>query len=530
MPRLVEVCPQCGKVKQVQWQSKDTLFFKCGHSQGIEQKPLFDSQFDFSSRDGRKAAYEYQETGVKFFVESNWNGLCADAPGLGKTMQLILAWKENIAELSPLLITCPAAVQHNWIRELHEWGLDTEVFDSINPVLGRNALIPKGFKIYIVSHDSLAGNLKALINIGFKCIGVDECHKFKDISSQRTKALIKLVAGYDISKPQRYSDFRTVKKTEGQGIPHKMFLSGTPIMNRAEEYFPILNLLDPVNFPDFASFKRLWLSDGRIQSWKLERFKEKTSQYIIRREKTEVLKKLPPFGRNFEIVTIEDEQVKNTYNSELKQFRLEMLEGMKSMEILGWLTKMRRLTALAKAPHAREWVTNWMEDGLINQLVDPTYPLKLNIGVHHEDVVNELYYGLNKYGTLKLTGKDGPFEKQRIVDKFTNEDNFHILVCSMLAGGVGLNIQAAPNLLVLERQWNAANEEQFEARAWRDGQKYPVIATYLVAHGTIDQFFNEKVEMKRQICKTTLGDSYDLTSDREGMEDLAWKTINNPLK
>lgn len=541
MPRLIEVCPQCQKNKIEIWRSAETIYLKCGHYCALTEPVELRAEIDFYSKDRTKCAYDFQQSGVEFILRSNLNCLIADAMGLGKTIQALVAIREA-AEMSkinkdekskispfPTLIVVPAAVQFNWVRETFSWYLDESIVtDVYPPITGKQMFIPKGFKFYIISRDSLAANLKQLQSVEFKCVVVDECHAFKDISAQRTKALIRLIAGQDITHQHSSDGYRTIKTQENQGIKHRIFLSGTPIKNRADEYFTVLNLLDPVSFPNMASFRRLWLNGSSLKSWQVERFHEKTSKYILRREKTAVLKNLPPFTRNYEWVTITDPEIKNTYNANLHQFRVEMLAGMNSMQILGWLAKMRRLTALAKLEFANEWITNWLEDAELNHMAfDSDYPVKLLVGVHHEDVVNNFKFGLSNYGALSLTGKDSAIDKMNIVDKFTSDSKVKVLVCSMLAGGVGLNIQCAPNILTVERQWSAADEEQFEARSWRDGQKYPVTNTILMAGGTIDQFFHEKVEMKRALCAETL--NYTLTSDPEGMKELAWRVIDNPL-
>jgi SNF2 family DNA or RNA helicase len=132
------------------------------------------------------------------------------------------------------------------------------------------------------------------------------------------------------------------------------------------------------------------------------------------------------------------------------------------------------------------------------------------------------------YGVLKLSGEDSAIKKQQIVEAFGKLEN-RVLIVNMLAGGVGLNLQCCANTLVLERQWSAADEEQFESRFHRNGQKKAVVAEYMGATGTIDQWFHELVEEKRQIFGETI-QGWELISDRTSLKDLAIKTVNNPWK
>jgi SNF2 family DNA or RNA helicase len=104
------------------------------------------------------------------------------------------------------------------------------------------------------------------------------------------------------------------------------------------------------------------------------------------------------------------------------------------------------------------------------------------------------------------------------------------LIINELAGGVGLNLQCCANALVLERQWNAADEEQFESRFHRDGQTYPVQATYMMATGTIDEWFDEMVEEKQKIFGATVSHNFVLTSDEGTLKTLALSTLEKPLR
>ena len=81
-----------------------------------------------------------------------------------------------------------------------------------------------------------------------------------------------------------------------------------------------------------------------------------------------------------------------------------------------------------------------------------------------------------------------------------------ILIASSLASGEGLNLQKCSDCIMIERQWNPANEEQAEGRFARIDQKSnKITATYFVAVGTVDEFFSEIVERKREIVTKTLG-------------------------
>ena len=182
---------------------------------------------------------------------------------------------------------------------------------------------------------------------------------------------------------------------------------------------------------------------------------------------------------------------------------------------------LRRITGMAKVSFATEYV---------DVFLDTTEGEKIAIGVHHEAVRDNLYYAFKERGfnPLKLSGEDTAERKEWVRKEFCERPERRVLIVNILAGGVGLNLQACNNVLVLERQWNAADEEQFEGRFNRQGQKLPVLAEYMLAEGTIDEYFSAMVEKKRMICGETL-DGWDFTSDKNALRDLVEQTVAKKL-
>ena len=452
------------------------------------------------SIDGSKMAYDFQAAGVRFVETTGINALIADAMGLGKTIQSLLVLKRNHERLTPTLILVKSSLIFQWTREYKEWA-SAEPF-AVMPVVSRDNLIP-GFKVYIMSMDLIGrkGILEKLKALNIKSVIIDEVHCFKDPSSARTRALITLI--------------------QESKIEYKIALSGTPIKNRADEYFTILNLLAPEHFWSMDRFRRRWLIQNdkgaytRINPYYLDDFKELTSRWIIRREKHEVLTNLPPLTRNYLSVEIEDQAIKDSYNKQVSLFDnfLNNTANITSKDILGWLAKFRAITGQAKCQAALDYTAEFLDSTDEN----------ISIGVHHTSVRDTLYYVLEAagYTVLKFSGEDSSYRKDQVLARFAAGDA-RTLVINMIAGGVGLNLQNCANALVLERQWNSADEEQFEGRFHRDGQVKAVNVTYMIANGTIDEFFHDMVERKRKILGETLS-SWALTEDGEAMKELTEK-------
>jgi SWI/SNF-related matrix-associated actin-dependent regulator 1 of chromatin subfamily A len=301
-------------------------------------------------------------------------------------------------------------------------------------------------------------------------------------------------------------------------VDNVICLSGTPIKNNAAEYFPVLNILKPEMYPNYNRF--IYNDCEAYKSgfgWKVgglkfpKSFLERTSSFIIRRERKEVMPDLPAITRNFQFCDLSKE-VEQAYKSTFKQFQDAFDEEDRSFEASGntlaYLSKMRHLTGLSKIDPAVDFCMEFL--GGTDR--------KLTIFVHHKDVSSILF---NKLSTLmeelslraplQLTADLTPEKRAEVVADFMREDALggRILIASTLASGEGLNLQKCSDCIMLERQWNPANEEQAEGRFIRIGQlAEAVTATYFVAVGTVDEFFAEIVEQKREyVSKSLSGES-----------------------
>lgn len=471
-------------------------------------KPPY-TPLSFYSTDLTKCTYEFQQEGVKFAENTQLNCLIADAMGLGKTIQALVTLKRNSQITYPTLIIVKGATLFQWAREFSEWV--SKDFTLCMPVTNRTHLIP-GFNVYIISMDLIAKQdiQDKILSLGIRSIIIDEVQNFKDPSAKRTKALISIIKENDIK--------------------YKIALSGTPIKNKALEYFTILNILAPTYFHSLDEFKRHWLIPNEkgiyshINSYKLDEFKELTSKWIIRRERYEVLKNLPALTRDYQIIEITDGNIKNSYNHTLDLFTNWLNDnktGVKSQELLGWLTQLRAITGQAKCKNAIEWIKDFFESS----------DESLAIGIQHHSVRDTLYYILEQFGLnpLKLSGEDNVYRKNEIVRHFTNGDN-RILVINSIAGGVGLNLQTCANALILERQWSSADEEQFESRFHRDGQKQAMTITYMIAKNTIDEFFHELVQTKRKILvETGIGSEFDISNNIDFLKELSNYVVSHKI-
>lgn len=488
-------CPTCSKVANTigEFSHADKKFYilNCGHFSAKEITRSTDKFENFKSLEGDEP-YKFQIEGMKFIEESTGRALIADEMGLGKTIQS-LGYLFFHPEARPCLIVVKKKLTIQWFKQIYRW-----CDKSLSQIIEQGHAILPGIQYYIISMDLLRNYpLDRLEKIGLKTIVIDECQHIKNSSSQRTIFLRKLI-----------NDFQ---------IPNIIALSGTPFKNRISEYFTILNILAPQYFQNQEEFIRSEIAyyydnQGKLRERGLKnptRFKEVTKNFILRRERQDVEDQIPYIGiqRNLHYVDLEDKYLKAYENAESEYLSLfdrigsEHNKMQQNSDLLAILQRMRHIIGLSKIPDTIDFVTDFLL----------STERKITIGVHHQDVAKMVIDQLNKWcvmggfgEVLVIKGSMRDEELDDVVTKFNKDPRHRILVASILAAGEGLNLQESCNeCVIMEHQWNAANEEQFEARFRRIGQKSNnVIATYMVAGNSIDEMLTEIKERKRALVKS----------------------------
>jgi len=545
MAKLIIYCDYCKKPLEQTSSLKlnETEFlvsYKCGHSYIEHKEPKFDvHSIDLHSLDGRHLPRPYQYDGIQFIVDSGFNCIVADKQRLGKTPQSLCGLRiaiERFLNGRPCICIVGGANLWQWIGEHQHWVTDNPA--GIYPIIGSKSFIPPGFQTYIISRDTFSkGDVAkrlAALNPGL-CI-VDEAHNFKNTSSQRSQALVDFLKSLD---QQEYED------TEVHGVRTqvlktkvncgKILLTGTPILNRADEYFIPLNLVAPKVFPSLDHFRKLWcVKDdkgkwSRINPYRLERFKEAIAPYYLRREWEDVYKEVPKQNRMFTMITVEDETLKQLYNATLDKMDKEIAAGKKSwMEQQDNFMELRKIAGLAKA----KFIMNLVEVGLDD---DPR--TKYAIGLHHYVVGDLIKHNLAQYGVVKIDGGDSNEKKFEIMNSF-REAPERIITMNMTAVKEGMDFLYLENVIICERGWSSAMEEQFECRFVNPDPQlmadrgFPNKITnyeYIVAKGTIDEFFwYDMVEQKRQIFGETVSKNWSI-DDPDTFAQLLERTTSNRL-
>ena len=541
-------CPVCGEVAEevkerikihpVTGRRTITVILKCGHA--VDRKTIKDPMAElanWTSTSGKKI-YPYQVDGIKFIAKANGRALIADEPGLGKTLQAMGALY-FYSEMMPCIWVCKGTLTIQTLKEGIDWGgtkMLAQIIDS------SKAYIVPGLNLYIISMDLLRRMpTEKLESIPFKTVVADEIQHFKDPDSSRTGELRKLVARAEYFIP----------------------LSGTPWKNRGSEYFPVLNMLRPELFKGLKEFRWKWIDtyldrktgkqrEGGIRN--IPKFREITSDFIIRRMRDDVLPDLPKINRQLRFVDLEAyaEQYDKAEGRLAAILKAALIDGVPANKIASIIMELKHITGQAKVKPCIEDCCEWLEN------VPKDYE-KLTIFHHHIDVGDMLqkgdkeYDGIDKWlvengyhKSLRLFGGRSPEERQGVIEKFRDDPSCRVLIASTLASGEGLNIQFCQNAYMLERQWNPQNEEQAELRFSRPltksdlpdylkpiaDRKVSIAIPYFIAAGTVDEILTNLVEGKRiQFRKTmNLKDEFITWDEAELVHAVADAIIKKRFK
>ena len=440
----------------------------------------------------RTPPYTFQVKGVRFIKNNHARCLVADDMGIGKTYQTIIHLALHPSHRSAIII-CPAGLKLHWQRELwHHARLESQVLDGRTPHHHTHG------NIWIINYDILHYWLPWLLDRHARIIIPDECQRLINRSSKRSQAFTTLA----------------------EPCPHIIGLSGTPIVNRPIEFFPILHAIAPKVFPSYTQYAFRFCNPRlRHGQWdmsgatNLTELHDLVAPLMIRRMKEDVLDELPctitttlpiALSNQKEYDAVEDDFVKwlreNGGVAALKT--ASRAQAFVKMGIL------RRLAAAGKMSAIEEWIEDFLND--TNQ--------KLVVFTWHNDTINRLMEKFGKQAVM-INGSVPPNKRQGIVDKFQCSPDCRIFFGNLKAAGEGITLTAAATVCNTELGWNPATHDQAIDRLIRIGQKSKVVESfYFIGRGTVEEKILALHETKRQVIAKILDGGTELAAESVQMK------------
>lgn len=418
---------------------------------------------------------DYQQETMKFLKYRNGRGLIADDMGIGKTVQA-LGFLKMSGQL-PALIVVPATIKRQWFNQFRRFVDKTSDLDILSGKTSHNLCSNTS---YIINWDILSDWLPTLKCLKFKTLIADESHRCGNSKSQRTKALKEL----------------------SKSIPYFLPMSGTPIKTRPAQFFPVLNMLDPIKFNNEWKFLQRYCDpkyDGFGWSFKgssnQEELHRLVREYMIRREKSDVLKDLPE--KQVTVIPLD-----TAGNWEYYQNSLEAFQKSTGKEASAAFSNLKMEAFALKQDFVVKWLKEFTEDGR-----------KIFVGTYHRKVI-EFLSGKFK-NSVHIYGGVNQKERDKAIEEFKSNPDVSILFGQILSAGEGIDgLQNSCSDCAFVEFANApAEHNQFEDRLHRDGQKNPVTVYYLIADGTIEEdivkLMDERKEMFNQIVNGRATDEVD---------------------
>jgi SWI/SNF-related matrix-associated actin-dependent regulator 1 of chromatin subfamily A len=449
----------------------------------------------------------FQLAGIDFLLKHK-HALLADDMGLGKTPQTI-GVINYCPEIKSVLIICPNSLKINWRNELNDW-------------LTRKLSVGIGAKsfpaddIVIINYDILKKFATDVRKRHWDLVIVDESHFCKNPKAQRTTQVVGKKA-------------RNVWILDPLRADRMIALTGTPILNRTIELFPILNWLDPANYDNFFKFGLRYAAGkkGRF-GWdftghsNLKELQQKLrSTVMIRRTKAEVLTDLPPKIRQVIEIPAQDETLAGILKE--RQFYENCMENISQLRAAAELAKLSdnqqdyhnaisrlkdsqaiAFKEMAKVRHDTAILKLPILANHLREMLEGT-DKKIVVFAHHHDMINGLYEQFPGM-CVRLTGEQDVDEKNDAVVKFVEDPNCRVFLGSIKAAGIGLNkLQlVCSHAVFAEEDWVPAWITQCEDRLHRYGQLSSVLCQHYVLEGSIDSMMAKRTVTKQNVADKAL--------------------------
>ncbi|NHC25272.1 DEAD/DEAH box helicase [Nocardioides sp. IC4_145] len=437
--------------------------------------------------------------------------LLADEPGLGKTAQALLA--AQAAEAFPLLVVVPNVVKTNWAREAGLWVPNRPV----TVIHGDGENVDGFADIVVVNYEVLDRHVGWLGDFGFRGMVVDEAHFIKNKTSQRSQHVLQL------------SD----RIRQRIGRPLMMALTGTPLINDIEDFRaiwqflgwiddkrPLGKLMDaledtgltPADPPFYPAARRCVIDMG-----------------IVRRRKVDVAADIPARRVADLPVELDDEAGRSIRAAErelarrlVERYDTALATRTSGQTVEGIDHELVRRVATWEREDTTDNTSGENVFGMMRRIgqakaglaADYAAQLARNVGkvvffAKHVDVMDVAEETFARRGIRysSIRGDQTPKARQRNIDEFVNDPEVAVVVCSLTAAGVGLNLQVASNLVLAELSWTDAEQTQAIDRIHRIGQEEPVTAWRIIAAQTLDTRIAELIDSKAGLAARALDGS-----------------------
>lgn len=440
--------------------------------------------------------YAYQKEGARFAAKTG-RAILADEMGLGKTVQSIAAAEMLRREqfVEQVLVLCPTTLKYQWKREIERFTGEKVVLVDGTPEQ-RRELLQAAVPYKVVSYNSIKEDLKELKSVDTDMVIMDEVQRLKNWNTQIARAVRRIHSNYVLA------------------------LTGTPLENRLEELYSIVELVDQFLLSPYYLFRDRYLmldETGRTVGYKnLQEVHKRLRPVMIRRRKADVAFQLPErIDKNLLVpMTAEQLELHNKLKLQAarlvaKWHRMHYLSEMDRRQLLLTLSQMRMACDSLFVVDETTRADTKVEE-VMNILDECDETTKVVIFSQWERMIRLVGQELERMDIPyeSLHGDIPAKERDQRVDRFCKDARVRVFL-STDTGGVGLNLQAAHVVINLDVPWNPAVLEQRVGRVHRIGQQRGVEVINLISAGTIEEDMLSKLDFKASLFEGALDGGVD---------------------
>ncbi len=433
----------------------------------------------------------YQMTGLKWLWTnvSKGFGVCmADDMGLGKTIQvisLILKMKEEKSLDKPVLVICPTTLIGNWMKELQMFApsLDAVVYH------GAERQLDVKHDVILTTYAIMRIDVEELKKQQWGMVIVDEAQNIKNPDTAQTLAIKMLKS--DV----------------------KVAMTGTPVENRLTELWSIFDFINTGYLGSLRDFQKSYAIP-------IERFKENSraaklkmsiSPFVLRRLKTDkhVITDLPEKMVINDYCYLSKSQAV-LYEKTLNEM-MEKISGFTGINRRGNIFKL--ITALKQiCNHPYQFLKGGEMGKELSGKMDKCISTVQSILDNNEktliftqykemgDILCKVISEECNTEPLFFHGSLTVPQREELIDKFQNDDDTKVMILSLKAGGTGLNLTSATNVIHYDLWWNPAVEDQATDRTYRIGQDKNVMVHRMITLGTFEEKIDEMLKSKKELA------------------------------
>jgi superfamily II DNA or RNA helicase len=451
----------------------------------------------------------YQLDGIAFAAGAG-RAILADDMGLGKTIQGIGAAEllAREAGIAKVLVVCPTTLKAQWREEVRRFS-GREVQLVLGSAAQRAKQYENGCFFTICNYEQVLRDIIHVERLKWDLVILDEGQRIKNWEAQTSRVI------------------------KGLQSRFALVLSGTPLENRLEDLFSVVQFVDQRRLgPAFRFLNRHRIQDekGKVLGYKnLDALREALSPILLRRTREGVMSQLPPRTTEIRRIAPTDEQLGIDGAQSMVIAEIVNKPYLNEMDLL----RLRKALLLARMNADSTVLVNKEEPGFSSKLeeleelltglsLEPSRKIVLfsewttMLGLIEKRILRKL--GL-RY--VRLDGSIPQKRRQQLVHEFQTNRECRLFITTN-AGSTGLNLQAANTVINVDLPWNPAVLEQRIARAHRMGQKGPVQVYVLVTERTMEEKMLRTLSAKKELALAALDPESDVAAVdlQSGIDEL----------